>query len=305
MKLRTGIQYLLFVPLATLAILGTWTVFSESRAVRDGFMSQALIHEAVDLGALVHTLQVERGQSAGFLASKGRNFADSLPEERKNTIAAHEALNATLASEVIAMADLEAMRAKVTAQETTVPEMARFYTAAIRRALRLSAERYQSTRLWETVELGDAIIALSDAKEWAGLQRAAGATGLGQGAFALPVYRAFVQRGAAEAGLLQVSEPVLHNFMIEVDFATEVAPTGVSAFRDAIETAGPGADMSRFAAPDWFAASTRWIEVLRSVELTASDKVNWPAFASSAFTSGMTSLPSSSTAFPDWLRSAV
>ncbi len=37
------------------------------------------------VSALVHELQKERGASAGFIASKGQNFARKLPEQRKLT----------------------------------------------------------------------------------------------------------------------------------------------------------------------------------------------------------------------------
>lgn len=270
MTLRTGIRFLMVVSLAALALLSGWTLFTETRAVRDGLRSNALIREAVDLGGLIHTLQVERGQSAGFLASGGRNFSASLPGERDRTVAAFDRLEGALAQIVIPRADLDAMRATVDAQDIPIGRMAAFYTAAIRRALEMKAERLSRTRFPETVDIGRALATLADAKEWAGLQRAAGATGLGMGAFPPPVFQLFVARGASEAALLQAAAPVLRSYLPDLDFAATIGPTGITAFRDAIENGGPGAKMSGFSAPDWFAASTRWIEELRAVELRAS-----------------------------------
>ena len=39
----------------------------------------------VEINHVVHELQRERGQSAGFLSSNGQTFADRLPSQRKNT----------------------------------------------------------------------------------------------------------------------------------------------------------------------------------------------------------------------------
>ena len=40
---------------------------------------------APTVSALVHEMQKERGQSAGFIASKGERFADTLPTQRQDT----------------------------------------------------------------------------------------------------------------------------------------------------------------------------------------------------------------------------
>ena len=120
---------------------------------------------------------------------------------------------------------------------------------------------------------------LSDAKEWAGLQRAAGATGLGKGAFSLQDYQDFIKRGSAEAGLLQRAEPSLVEFVPDLDLTHAAQRSGVSTLRSDIVAAGPGADLSYLSAPDWFATSTRWIETLRAVELKVANILSETALA--------------------------
>ncbi|MDE7316259.1 MAG: methyl-accepting chemotaxis protein [Helicobacter sp.] len=51
---------------------------------------------------LVHELQKERGMTAGYLASRGKKFANDLPNQRKNTDEQIEALKAVLAKIEIA-----------------------------------------------------------------------------------------------------------------------------------------------------------------------------------------------------------
>ena len=75
--------------------------------------------------------------------------------------------------------DLATMRDRVTALDVAGGEMAGFYTKAIRRGLDHNATNVNKFRLSEALVLGHATIALAEAKEWAGLQRAAGAAGFG------------------------------------------------------------------------------------------------------------------------------
>nr|MBP6711205.1 nitrate- and nitrite sensing domain-containing protein [Propionivibrio sp.] len=88
MKTTSVIQRLLLlasVPLIALAIsIGTQTRQSYVD-YRNSEQTLRLMDLSASAGNLIHTLQVERGATAGFLQSKGQKFADVLPGIRTRT----------------------------------------------------------------------------------------------------------------------------------------------------------------------------------------------------------------------------
>lgn len=83
--IRQRLFFLVMVPLLALAVTATGLVFSAYQDYRSVNTTQEVLKVAVDAGELIHTLQIERGATAGFLQSKGAKFADVLPGIRKNT----------------------------------------------------------------------------------------------------------------------------------------------------------------------------------------------------------------------------
>ncbi|MDX8398659.1 MAG: methyl-accepting chemotaxis protein [Gallionellaceae bacterium] len=76
---------LVIVPLIALAILAGILITQSFTSYVNSVQTNQLMSIAVSAGNLVHTLQVERGATAGFLQSKGQKFADVLPDMRKKT----------------------------------------------------------------------------------------------------------------------------------------------------------------------------------------------------------------------------
>ena len=76
---------LVIVPLLALVILAGILITQSFTSYVNSVQSNQLMSIAVSAGNLVHTLQVERGATAGFLQSKGQKFADVLPGMRKQT----------------------------------------------------------------------------------------------------------------------------------------------------------------------------------------------------------------------------
>ncbi len=249
--------------------------FMEFREAREG---QQRVAEARVLTELVHVLQVERGQSAGYLASGGRNFADVLPQTR----AAVDAVMAQLMAGSALRADLAAltrMRRAVESRSAARPELVAQYTALVRRTLDLSKTLILSKTNPEFTRLGAGLVDLTEAKEAAGLQRAAGASGLGGGIFDAETYRAFVARGAVEASYLKAATLELGAALGGLDFDRDRAESGVTEVQQAILAAGAGVPVSIVTAPEWFARSTRWIETLRDVEERAFEEMGGIAAA--------------------------
>ena len=73
------------VPLVALTIVSGMQIWQALATYRDAGQTQRLMTLSVSIGNLVHTLQIERGATAGFVQSKGQRFADILPGARSKT----------------------------------------------------------------------------------------------------------------------------------------------------------------------------------------------------------------------------
>ena len=270
MNLSSQITRLAVIPLVGLVTVSGILFVGEVRAVLAARETKAGVEEALRLSDLVHAMQVERGQSAGYIASGGRNFVDTLPEVRVTTDAAIAALIGDVADIELRLEQIGEWRRGVDALSFKVPEMAKWYTGSIRMALHEESEALLSRPNPEVVRLGAGIKALTEAKEAAGLQRAAGATGLGSGAFADPVFRGFIARGAVEAQMLGVATTILGPVVEQFDFAAAAEEAGVAEIRRLIVEAGVGNAPDGITAPQWFGVSTAWIDFLREVEVKAA-----------------------------------
>ncbi|MCA2013991.1 methyl-accepting chemotaxis protein [Cereibacter sphaeroides] len=267
MKLRHQVLALAAIPLLGLATVSVYLAGQEVLRVLDASRTELAVAEGVAWGDLVHRLQVERGQSAGFIASQGANFATTLPEMRGETDRVLADIG-TLPDDIVsALSDLEAFRDRIDRQAANVPQVGQFYTAAVRAVMSRTQSRLLSPADPEIVRLSAGILALAEAKEAAGLQRAAGATGFGSGAFAPTVFQAFVERGATEIAQLRMAQVELGEARIDRDLTALAQGTAVAEMRSAVVSAGPNAAISSISGPQWFAAATEWIDTLRQVEI--------------------------------------
>jgi methyl-accepting chemotaxis protein len=73
------------VPLIALTLLSGLQISQAFGTYRDAGQIQRLMALSVSIGDLIHTLQIERGASAGFVQSKGQKFADILPGIREKS----------------------------------------------------------------------------------------------------------------------------------------------------------------------------------------------------------------------------
>ncbi|MDD5298146.1 MAG: methyl-accepting chemotaxis protein [Rhodocyclaceae bacterium] len=73
------------VPLIALSISSAIQVWQALATFRDAGQTQYLMDLSVSIGNLVHTLQIERGATAGFVQSRGQRLADILPGARNRT----------------------------------------------------------------------------------------------------------------------------------------------------------------------------------------------------------------------------
>jgi methyl-accepting chemotaxis protein len=70
------------LPLLALTAVPGFTLCSTRKEAKAAQDMSLLLHKAEILGTLIHELQGERGQSAGFIASSRASLADTLPRQR-------------------------------------------------------------------------------------------------------------------------------------------------------------------------------------------------------------------------------
>ncbi|MEM6712772.1 MAG: nitrate- and nitrite sensing domain-containing protein [Pseudomonadota bacterium] len=232
---------------------------------------------------VIHALQRERGQSAGFIASGGQSFADTLPGLRSDSDRLYVAVDDMLENmtDVIAnafshhvstiMEDRQRIlqaRQQVSAGQITVPEMASVYTSTIHHLIVATEGIEKFATDGPMTAAVEAYIAVIEAKEAAGQERAMGATGFGAGQFEEAIYaRMLALQGMQETDFINFERLATPTMMAIYEQALSgPVRTQIEEFRAIAQSAPFGGDISSVDASDWFQVSTNWIDALRDVE---------------------------------------
>ena len=96
LTLRARLLVMVAVPLLGMIWVSGWNTVDKVLLSREMGRLQGLVAVATRVGALAHELQKERGMSAGFIGSKGVNFATELPAKRETTEKARRDLASVL-----------------------------------------------------------------------------------------------------------------------------------------------------------------------------------------------------------------
>jgi methyl-accepting chemotaxis protein len=239
---------------------------------------------APTVSALVHELQKERGQSAGFIASKGEKFVDNLPKQRQDGNARRESLLIALDGFDVdaygqglvetagaarqALDGLDAMRDEVSSLSATVPEMAGYYTGTIAKLLGIVEQMSQASNNDAVSKAITAYIVFLQAKERAGIERAMGAGGFGGGEFKPAIYRKFLQLIAAQNTFMSTFDlyatPELRDVYARTVVGTAVDE--VARMREIAINSKETGDTAGIEATYWFEQITAKINLLKTVE---------------------------------------
>ena len=261
---------------SSFVIAERWLVADETRSLID------IADLASDVGAVIHELQKERGASSLFLASKGSQFGDRLNQQRALTDTAAGRLaaafsdpdlralgNAFASALDAARAAVDtrlAIRGRVDAQAIDSRTAMADYTDVIKAQLDLVARIAVVTPDKGTAELASAYLAFIEAKERAGLERAVGSAGFASG-FDQPLHRRHVALQAQQETLLtQFSRQAPETLAALLAEKVKAPPFAeVARLREEAnaKVAGTGEGI---AAPVWFDATTRRIDLLKEVE---------------------------------------
>ncbi|MDP2793933.1 MAG: methyl-accepting chemotaxis protein [Sulfurisoma sp.] len=283
LRLRTKLLLMVAVPLLGMLWVSAWNTIEKALLARDMGRLQGLVAVATRVGALTHELQKERGMSAGFLGSKGANFAAELPaqreatEQRRKDLAAAVAgfdssrfgaqLGDLIASGGKALGGLAEKRQAVSSQSITAPNAGAYYTEVIGVLLAVPGQLPALSPDKDIARLASAYGALLQAKERAGIERATLTNSLSADRFAPELFVKFVRNAAEQDtwfGIFNQYASAEHG-QFASDKIRGAAVDAVAATKKAavarMSEASLGMD-----AKTWFAAATARIDLMKEVE---------------------------------------
>lgn len=178
---------LVVVPLAALTILAGILIFQAYASYQNSAQTHALMKVSVSAGNLIHTLQIERGATAGYLQSKGQKFSDVLPGMRIKTderlaefkkeissIDSKEvpALAKSLAESHDKLNEIADIRQRASQLTLTVPEEVAYYSGTISKLIAAMSAGIEFNRDAAISQKMIAYLSFVRAKENAGQERA-------------------------------------------------------------------------------------------------------------------------------------
>ncbi|WCL54849.1 methyl-accepting chemotaxis protein [Gimibacter soli] len=285
-------RLLLIVGLATVTILlfSVPRIFEAVETRSRATVTISGVELAESASALVHELQKERGTSAGYIGSRGNGrLADNLTSQRRETdtrlerlinsfglnpVAQHYSL---LVMEIRSELDkIDTVRADVSALNLSVPEMAGYYTGTIGKLLRLYADTIKDSADSEITVRGAALLALLEAKERAGLERAMGASGFGAGSFSPEIARNFTSMIAQQEAFLSFFRAMADKQKVRQLDAVLASPEAgkVNTLRATALASFTSGDTGGVTGADWFEAATDRIDRLYELEKSLSGELS-------------------------------
>ncbi|MEW6513251.1 MAG: nitrate- and nitrite sensing domain-containing protein [Pseudomonadota bacterium] len=283
LTLRTRLMLMVAVPLIGMLWVSAWNTIEKMGLSREMSHLQQLVSVATRVGALVHELQKERGMSAGFIGSKGANFASELPQQREATDKRRKDLADALAGFDSAYfgADLAGLigngnqllggipdrRKAVTELAISAPEAGAYYTKTIAILLAIPGQLPTLSPDKEISRLALSYGGFLQAKERAGIERATLTNSLSADSFQPELFVKFVHNAAEQETWFAIfnenSRPEHKQFAtakIQGAAVDEVAATKKTAIARANE-ASLGMDPKQ-----WFAVATARIDLMKEVE---------------------------------------
>ncbi|TKI71048.1 methyl-accepting chemotaxis protein [Sulfurimonas crateris] len=194
------------------AIVVSFALIIIATTLKSTLTNNAIIAQAQELNILsqklslvIHETQKERGASAGFIGSKGKQFGDILPKQRVDTTKEHGELEAyikgldldsfpqELKSEIAAfsadMSKISQIRSEVDSLSIGLGDVVAYYTGMNKKILNIISLTAKLANTQELVKALDSYTNFLKSKERAGIERAVlsgtfAADKFGEGVFA-------------------------------------------------------------------------------------------------------------------------
>jgi methyl-accepting chemotaxis protein len=241
---------------------------------------QAFLSLAIVNNSLVHELQKERGMTAVFIGSKGKDFTKNLTNQRRKTDQANEKMTQALSAfssensevnNIVAIITkslnkLVSMRNKIDSLSISVGEALGYYTKQNQMMLRLTGF-FINISPKASVKQAIAYYNFIEAKERAGIERAVASGGFSANKFTAATFQKFIilnakQETYLEQFLLNSSAQVKANFDNKMD---NKAVAQVNIMRNIIMQAGQNGPFN-IETSSWFDNATTRINLLKEIE---------------------------------------
>ncbi|WP_420002702.1 methyl-accepting chemotaxis protein [Arenibacterium sp. LLYu02] len=278
LTIPTKIQTLIALPLLLLLGGTGYELLNLNEKVKlNTEMTQRVL---TDISGLVHHFQIERGLSAGFLASESSNLPEALIKQREtvdgflaNLHVTFDAMDLTALPPVNRSAVTEAheemdriddIRAKISARAITAAEAVTYFTEMNADLLETAVAQEKLMPDVHLAERAMALTYLQAGKDALGLQRAAGAVGFASGWDAMTMGRLRTATVQAQERLSTFHKLTSGRaWSIYKDFQDAPATKTFMAARTQILDGTPPAEMD---AETWFALATEAIAGLHAIE---------------------------------------
>ncbi len=285
--IRQRLSLLIIVPLVSLMALGGKLIADSHSSYQNARNTHSVLSLAVAAGNLVHTLQIERGATAGFLQSRGRQFADVLPGIRANTDKQQTSFDREVSkidpSGMPALADvskqarerlktLASLRERADKHSIALPEHVAAYTQTISRLLEIIGSSGQFN---SDAQIGRHILAYSflvQAKEQAGQERALTTAALAADHIAPELFRQILEKHFRQ-------DAYLDSFRSTADKTEVAALENVLAGQSSKEVQAMRNELYAASAVKadpqvWFRTITKKIDAMLDVELLVAKNID-------------------------------
>ncbi len=233
----------------------------------------------------IHELQRERGNSAGFIGSRGDGAFDRRLEaqrdqtdlaitamkrmfEKDEDVSQTDAMRTATSSALQAMVRLSDARRNVSDFSYSVAQMAGSYTGMIRDLFKFLYVAEKNIVHQQFADEYTALFALMEMKERAGIERAMGANGFSRGVFAPNIYNRFISLQAQQGAFKLVFDNIARDSWVRQLAQTleSKEAVDVDALRQIAIGGGLAGETQGVKGGDWFDTITKLIDLFKATE---------------------------------------
>lgn len=302
-RIKVQIMVLALVPMLAVVGFAGFSVYETKVQLSHHEFMRPLTRIAEDAGNVIHELQKERGMTVGMIRSdyaaenlsklqKQRPLTDAAIKIFDDHLAAIDLNDAYTLEELRkvgkAVHEVDGFRIKVDNRSKSAPEVVASYTKEIHALIHLIGLAIEASPSPEiTAELFP-FIALVEAKEAGGLERALGAGMLNEfaltGEVNFDVYKRFMAKYGAEQAFLSEFKAIAVPDQKELFAATVKGPAieTVEKWRPILQGLPQSGDAKGVSGSDWFATATQRLNLMKEVSDTLIHRAEAAADADTA-----------------------
>jgi hypothetical protein len=286
LKIRTRIATALLIPTAGLLVISSLVLVEKWELAANMRQLEDLVKLANHLSRFVHELQKERGMSAVYQGSQGKQMGEALPQQRQLTdkyrtelqtflggfdAARHGAgLTAELKRTLGMIGELDGKRDQISKLAITPAEGVAYFTNTNMQSVKTMAQIALASKNTDTSNAISAYVGFLYGKEKTGQERAVGAAGISAGKFTEDGYLRFIQvtaeQGAYLSGFESYAPEAIKNFYAQTVIGHDVDE--VARIRKTVFAGGLTGDLKGAEGPYWYRVTTAKIDLMKKVEGT-------------------------------------